>query len=127
MTEEKTDSVMEGLSVSDKVEFKHLRVELRKTSTSVVVNDPNLKKRIAKFFQRLLDYSDKGEITIQDAALIIAGFMEYDFGDDLDRVISIAGELELPQNQTADDGLGMIGELTELLHKYDSGMRPTSD
>ena len=84
----------------------------------IAINDKKLKKRVAKFFLKLVSTTGDDEESIQKTAYIITGFVQYKFKDSLDKIISIAAELELPKNYVSGNAPEMFKNMEKLLKKY---------
>lgn len=64
---------------------------------SIPIKDEKLKKRIAKICLKLIDQTPNDKTCIMETSYIITGyFMPHRYGDELDDVVIIAGELEIP-------------------------------
>ena len=111
------------LEEDDKQELDFLHKELNKIidkdeNNNIVVKDKKLKKKIAKFLLKLVDETGNHEKLIQETSYIIAGFMQFIFNDDLDKVTDIAGELELPKEHVSGDVFKMFKRMRNIIDKY---------
>lgn len=82
------------------------------------IKNKKLKKRVAKYFLKLINNTVSHEKFIQNTSFIIAGFIQYNYGDDLDNVVSIAAELELPKHHVSGDIFKMFKRMKLKLNKY---------
>lgn len=107
------DTAVKELSTEDKkeLEFLHSKID-------VYEEDKVLKKRVARFFLKLVEETPNNEDSIQKTCYLIASFIQCDFGDDLDEAISIAGELELPAHHVEGNVFEMFKKLKRILQRY---------
>ncbi len=83
------------------------------------IKDKGLKKRIAKICFKLTDQTPEEEIPIMKTSSIIAEyFAKFNYGDELDNAMSIASELELPQEYLSGDIFKLWEKMSRILKKY---------
>lgn len=82
----------------------------------------NNKKDLAKMFLNLTSETKGNDRIIQENCYIIAGFGKYQFGDELDSIISEAGELELPKNHVQGDVYKRFSDLKRKIQNYISSL-----
>jgi len=119
-------NVIDELTVEEKEELEVLHKELSnikdKGDNNVIqVEDKSLKKRLAKFCLQLIDetpINQNDKRAIQETSYLISGFMQYQFGDKLDEVFGIAGELELPEHHVSGNVIKMFNKIKRILKKY---------
>lgn len=96
----------EDLEESDKNELDLINKELEKIkkNSNLPVTDKKLKKRIAKICLKLVEETPDDKTSIMETAYIITGnFVWATYGDKLDEVMDLAGELELPGQQVSEN------------------------
>ena len=102
------------LAQADQKEISQLHKALADLEKAPV--PASLRKRMAALFQRLVrDYEN---VVVNDIAQVIAGFIQYEFGDALDDIISMAGELELPARHQSGDELDSYARMTKMIEDY---------
>lgn len=102
------EKAYEELDEGDKAEFDSLAKELDKCDngddSSIIIEDKNLKRRIAQICLKLVEETPKQEIPIMETSYIITGyFVRYNYGDQLDGIMDIFSELELPVEHLSMD------------------------
>ena len=116
------NKTIEELPKGDRKELDFLYKELDSIEDDkediIAINNKKLKKRVAKFFLKLVSTTGDDEESIQKTAYIIIGFVQYKFNDSLDKIISIAAELELPKNYVSGNAPEMFKNMEKLLKKY---------
>lgn len=85
----------------------------------LVINDWSAKKKLAEFLLKLAKKVLKGDdLRLQNTCYLIAGFMFYDFGDELDDVLGLAGVLELPRHHVDGNPEVLFDKLKNDLESY---------
>src|SRR3989344_3825663 len=110
----------------DKNQLEESMKQLNRNGKAVAKKEPNipvknkkLKKRVAKICLKLIEETPSDKISMMEISYIITGkFIWFNYGDDLDEAIEIAGELELPEEQVSGDVLKMWGEMKEKFRRY---------
>lgn len=108
----------------DKEEISEIISELEKIGTGHAESDrfiknKELKKRVAGFCLRLVEDTPKNRTTIMETSYVITGaFVDYEFGDDLDKVIRIAEELEIPHEYSDGHVFKLFDKMKKILVRY---------
>lgn len=112
----------EDLSKSDKKELKEIGEDLenfRRQNPNIPIGDKNLKKRIVNLCLKLIEETPKNKIFIRETSYIITGnFVWFTYGDKLDEIMDIAGELELPEKYVSKDVFKLWEKMKKKLQKY---------
>ena len=120
--EDNLNKTIEELPKGDRKELDFLYKEFDSIEDdkeeTIIIKDKKLKRRVAKLFLKLVNTTGNDEESIQKTAYIITGFIQYKFGDSLDDVTSIAGELELPKNYVSGNFSEMFKNMGKMLKKY---------
>ena len=123
-TEDNLYRAIEELSTKNKKELNFLQGELSKIEDKnennvIIVKDKKLKNRVAKFCLKLVNETGNHKKLIQETSyIIVAGFIRYEFGDDLDKVTSIAADLELPKDHVSGNVFERFKNMKRFLEKY---------
>jgi len=96
------ENVYNNLSEEDRNELEEIRKDLIKLDDEKNPDKP-LKQRLAKLFLKLIYQTPLNNTSIEETSYIIANFIQYDFNDELDDIISDFGELELPKDHVSGD------------------------
>ncbi len=109
----------EDLSVEIKNELKLIGAELEELKDKKKKIDEKLKKQIAKICLKLINETPNDKTSIMETSFIITGnFVWYIYDDELDEVVDIAGELELPEEHVSGKVLKMWFDMKRKLEKY---------
>ena len=112
---------LDELEESDKKEVKELETLLEKYSKkpNIRVENKEIKERIARICLKLINETPNDKVSIMETSYIITGYYTWcTYGDDLDKVVSIAGELEIPEEHVHGNVLKMWKEMKTKLEKY---------
>ena len=122
--EENFEQAYKDLDEEDKNELGEVSGELAgiqkaNKEPNIPVKNKKLKKRVAKICLKLIEETPSDKISMMEISYIITGkFIWFNYGDDLDEAIEIAGELELPEEHVSEDVLKMWGEMKEKFRRY---------
>lgn len=115
----------ETLDEEDKVSLVMIKSKLNeytKESGGVgcEIDDSQLMKKIAKVCLSLIDKTPKDQLAIMDVAFIISDqFVYFNYTDqDLQEIIDLADELQLPQEQLSEDVFILWDKLKKSCKRY---------
>ena len=82
------------------------------------IQNADVKRSIARFVESLLDSISTDNEDIMAAAYCIMGwFGRYTYGDSLDDIVGISGELETPSHASGSP-LELLGQMRHLIRRY---------
>lgn len=107
------------LDEEDKRELEKLREKLQDVLEKNLEEELKLKKKVAKFCLKIIDKTVLEEEEITNTCYILTGaFIWYEFKDQLDEAFSIAGDLELPEENFEGDKKELFERMTEIFKDY---------
>ena len=114
---------LENLKSEDKEELKQIYIELqtylKSNENDFLVKDNNLKIRIARICLKLIQETPKNKKAITGTSYVITGeFIWYKYGDQLDKAVTLAAELELPEQHVSGDVIKMWEEMKKIFYDY---------
>lgn len=112
----------EELEENDKKELKEIGKALDEYwgKPNILIEDKKLKKRIAKICLKLIEQTPNDKTSIMETSYIIAGYFAWcRYGDELDDVTIIAGDLEIPEEYVSEKSVdAWWKEMKEILEIY---------
>lgn len=111
----------EDLEDEDKTELKEIGKILDEYwgKPKIKVSDVKLKKRIAEICLKLINETPNDKTSIMETSYIITGYFAWcSYGDSLDSAVSIAGDLEIPEEHVNGDVLKMWKEMKKIFEDY---------
>lgn len=118
------EQAYEDLNEEDKKELKEIGKELERIKKSnkdlyLPIEDKTLKKRIVKICLKLIEETPKDKTSVMETSYLITGsFIWYNYGDKLDEVLDIAGELELPEEHVSEDVFKIWEKMKKKFKEY---------
>jgi len=118
------EQIYKNLNEEDKKELDEIEKEIKKIqeenkNLNLEIKDKKLKKRIAKICLKLIEETQKDKTSIMETSYLIAGsFLGSNYGDKLDEVVEIAGELELPEHHVSGGVLEMWEKMKNKFKLY---------
>lgn len=110
------------LEEEDKKELEEIGKELEKydKNQNVLIEDKNLKKRIARICLKLIEQTPHNKISIMETSYIIIGnFVWNTYGNKLDEAMDLAGELELPEEYVTSGSIfDLWNRMKEIFQQY---------